>query len=142
MADVNGFFGDHRFLSNFWPSYVFLDNLSYRTVEHAYQAAKTLDADDRFLVRHTTEPGKVKRLSRKFVLRPDWDVLKLVFMEDLVRQKFTLTPALRDKLIATGDDQLVEANTWGDTFWGVCNGVGTNHLGRIIMQVREELSHG
>lgn len=59
-------------------------------------------------------------------------------MLDLQRQKYTV-PYLREKLLATGDAELVEGNTWGDRFWGVCNGVGQNWLGRLLMQVRDEI---
>ena len=58
-------------------------------------------------------------------------------MESLVREKFT-DPMLRLQLMATGSEELVEGNTWSDTFWGVCNGEGGNHLGKILMKVRAE----
>ncbi len=53
--------------------------------------------------------------------------------------KFTRHFDLREKLLATGDRKLVEGNTWGDTFWGVCRGNGKNHLGKILMKIRAEL---
>lgn len=58
-------------------------------------------------------------------------------MTDLVRQKFT--GPLRRFLVETYPSDLVEGNTWGDTFWGVCRGVGENHLGWILMLVRDEM---
>ncbi len=58
-------------------------------------------------------------------------------MLDLLRIKFTI-PTLRERLLATGDQTLIEGNTWGDTYWGVCRGVGLNNLGTLLMQVREE----
>jgi predicted NAD-dependent protein-ADP-ribosyltransferase YbiA (DUF1768 family) len=57
-----------------------------------------------------------------------------------VKDKFSRNPELRVKLLNTGDLQLVEGNYWGDTFWGVCNGKGENHLGKILMRVRKELA--
>lgn len=64
-------------------------------------------------------------------------------MSGLVRQKFNHRyPELRTKLLSTGDLEIIEGNHWGDTFWGVCNGTGENHLGRILMQVREDLRSG
>ena len=45
-------------------------------------------------------------------------------------------------LIQTGDSVLIEGNTWGDRVWGVCNGVGENRLGRILMKIRSELNQG
>ena len=41
--------------------------------------------------------------------------------------------------VINGEEYLEEGNTWHDTYWGVCNGKGKNKLGKILMQVREEL---
>ena len=135
---INEFKSEHRFLSNFWPAVVTLDDMEFPTVEHAYVAAKTLDLEKRAEIQKVSTAGQVKRLGRSIELRPDWDDVKLEVMEDLVRQKFQ-HPELAELLIATGDQELVEGNTWGDTFWGVCFDVGENHLGLILMKVRDEL---
>ena len=55
-----------------------------------------------------------------------------------IREKFK-DINLSELLIGTEDVELVESNNWNDTFWGVCNGKGKNHLGKILMEVREEL---
>ncbi len=136
MSTIDSFHGAYRFLSNFWPAPVVLDGVTYPTVEHAYVAAKTLDTDIRQQIAAIEKPGDVKRFGRKLTLRPDWEEVKLDVMTDLVGQKFT-DPDLRAKLDATGDTDLVEGNTWGDTFWGVCRGKGENHLGKILMAVRD-----
>lgn len=60
-------------------------------------------------------------------------------MHDIVRAKFEQNPDLRQKLLSTGSEELIEGNTWGDTFWGVCKGSGQNWLGRILMFVRDEV---
>jgi predicted NAD-dependent protein-ADP-ribosyltransferase YbiA (DUF1768 family) len=77
-------------------------------------------------------------MGRSVKLRPDWESIKLDVMETAVRIKFT-DPELAAKLIATGDEELIEGNWWNDTFWGVCNGVGENHLGKILMKVRADI---
>jgi hypothetical protein len=59
-------------------------------------------------------------------------------MYALLAQKFS-HDHLREKLIGTGAAMLIEGNTWGDTYWGVCNGEGYNHLGRLLMDLRDEL---
>lgn len=71
-------------------------------------------------------------------MRSDWEEVKLGVMEGLLREKFS-DPELRRKLLATGERELVEGNDWGDSFWGVCAGRGKNHLGRLLMKLREEL---
>lgn len=142
MSDINSFTGEYRFLSNFWPATVELDGLEYRSTEHAYQAAKTTDAAQRRRIRESVKPGDAKRLGQKVTKRPDWEEVKLDVMLDVVRQKFTKHKELKEKLLATGNVILVEGNTWNDTFWGVCRGNGQNHLGKILMKVREELKNG
>lgn len=71
--------------------------------------------------------------------RQDWKDVKLRIMEDLVRQKFCKNQELQKKLLDTKGAFLEETNTWNDKFWGVCNGVGENHLGKILMRTRSAL---
>lgn len=135
------FSGKYRFLSNFYPAEVVYENYRYPTIEHAFQAAKTLNQGERKIIRQSEKPGQAKRLGRKVELRRDWDQIKLQVMEDLNRQKYARYPELAAKLIATGDAELQEGNTWGDRFWGVDlkTGEGENHLGKILMRIRGEL---
>jgi len=132
---ITSFRSHYAFLSNFYPCRVLLDGVAYGSVEHAFQAAKTLDRGERERIRQLTSPGDAKRAGRRLTLRPDWDQVKLHVMRELVRQKF-MEPALRNKLLQTHPRPLVEENNWGDRFWGVCGGVGENYLGRILMEVR------
>jgi ribA/ribD-fused uncharacterized protein len=135
---IASFQGANRFLSNFHPAEVELDGIMYPSSEAAYQAAKTLSAESRkaFV---TMSPGEAKRAGKKVVMRPDWDSVKILIMTNLVRDKFTRHEDLKDKLLATGDQELVEGNHWRDYFWGVCKGKGENNLGKILMKVRKEL---
>lgn len=137
MSDIKEFQGEYRWLSNFWPVEVVFDFITYPSIEHAYQAAKTRNIVAREAFRNCTA-GEAKRMGRTLNIREDWEAVKLVVMEGLLRQKF-LTPHFREKLLATGDCQIIEGNKWGDTFWGVCRGKGENHLGKLIMGIREEL---
>ena len=70
-------------------------------------------------------------------MRPDWDQVKVSVMLGLLRMKFA-DAGLRNMLLSTGNQELIEDNDWFDTFWGVCNGVGENQLGKLLMQVRAE----
>jgi N-glycosidase YbiA len=135
MNAIKGFRGRSRWLSNFWPARVTLDGMVFGSVEHAYQAAKTLDLDHRRTIAALAKPGQAKRYGRKLKVRDDWEEVKLVVMEDLLRQKFA-HPDLRQKLLDTGDAYLEESNVWQDFFWGVCDGKGENHLGRLLMTIR------
>ena len=137
---ICAFNGSYRFLSNFWPAVVMLDGTDYPSVENAYVAAKTRDLAAREFIRNCT-PGAAKKFGRTIKLRDDWDDVKLAIMADLVWLKFQHAD-LRELLLDTGSQELIEGNTWGDTFWGVCNGVGENHLGKILMNVRQRLMSG
>lgn len=84
--------------------------------------------------------SQAKAAGKKVLLREDWDQIKVDVMTEVVRLKFQQNPELRTKLLSTGDALLVEGNWWKDTFWGVCNGIGNNHLGQILMKVRSEIN--
>jgi len=135
---ISQFSGKNKFLSNFEYSALEYEGKMWATVEHAYQAAKTLDPDQKEKIRLAKTPGIAKKLGGKVDIRKDWEDIKIGIMTDLVRRKFT-TSTFKQKLLLTGSHKLVEGNTWDDTFWGICDGVGENHLGKILMQVREEL---
>lgn len=138
-GDILAFVDDFDCLSNFYYSSVHLDGVSYPTVEHAFQAAKTFAPKDRARIRACSNPAQAKGVGRRVTLREDWETVKIGVMEILVREKFTVHEDLKARLLATGKRRLVEGNTWGDAVWGVCGGRGKNHLGRILMRVREEL---
>lgn len=146
---ITHFAGDYRFLSNFYPSplsihsaeWIIPTTIVYPTLEHAFQANKALDVNDRVRIAAAPTPGIAKRWGRKVHLRPDWDRVKLDIMYWLLTLKFE-DRALAGMLWATGDAELIEGNTWNDTFWGVCKGVGENHLGKLLMRVRAEHNEG
>jgi len=134
---IDSFKGEYRFLSNFWPAVVVFEGITYPTTEHAYQAAKTLDQDDRLIISLMATPGQAKRAGRKIVIRDDWNDIKVDVMRSLLEQKFSY-PELKQQLLATGTQRLVEGNTWGDVFWGVCRGKGENILGNLLMGIRRD----
>ena len=134
------FQGDYRFLSNFWHSPMRVIGIPYLNSESAYQACKTLDMEARKEF-SSVSGGVAKRLGRKLTIRPNWDdgVTKVECMELCLWAKFQMNPDLKAKLIATGDAELIEGNTWNDTFWGVCNGKGQNILGKLLMEIRKNI---
>jgi ribA/ribD-fused uncharacterized protein len=136
---VDQFRGEHFFLSNFYPATVLLAGINFQTTEHAFQWFKTLDPTERELVRTATTPGRAKAMGGQVTQRADWDSIRINVMYQINRAKFTQHPDLQAKLLMTGDSVLIEGNSWGDTFWGVCKGKGENWLGKILMQIREEL---
>lgn len=139
---IDRFDGEYRFLSNFWEHSVKYDNAVYFTAEAAFQAAKCLYPAQKKQFINMRSPGEAKRAGRRVQLRPDWEDVKISVMTDIVRAKFAPGSDLAAKLLATGDAELIEGNTWNDRFWGMCRGEGRNELGKILMAVRRELRHG
>jgi hypothetical protein len=136
---IDGFYGPYRWLSNFWAAPIIYNRTVYATVEHAYQAAKCTDLQEASIIENARTPTEAKKMGKNCAIRADWNLIKFGVMYDLVKLKFESHDYLREKLLATGDAELIEGNTWGDVFWGVCDGVGDNNLGKILMQVRDEL---
>ena len=135
------FKGEFRFLSNFYPAEVYHDGITYPTVEHAFQAAKTLNFEQRWNISRLGSPGAAKRVGRGATLRPDWEAAKDTIMIELSLQKFARHHHLREQLLATGEAELVEGNWWHDNYWGDCScedcdQPGQNKLGTILTGIR------
>lgn len=141
---IDSFRGEHYFLSNFYESPVTYDGLVYKNNEAAFQSAKLVKetscrVNNRIITRESftmLTPNKAKQLGRNISLREDWEKIKVSVMVEIVMNKFA-NPELKKKLLSTGQAELVEGNTWHDTTWGRCNGVGKNYLGKILMEVRK-----
>jgi predicted NAD-dependent protein-ADP-ribosyltransferase YbiA (DUF1768 family) len=139
---IKGFFGKYFWLSNGKKSDIIDSNypdIIYPYSENAYQASKF---DDPFLKRRfQVIPFKEAILlawELRNQIRPDWNDIKLLKMEEILLQKFN-NPVLKNRLLETGNRYLEETNHWNDQFWGVCNGIGENHLGKILMKIRSSI---
>lgn len=142
---IKEFSGRFRFLSNFYvlSTEILYEGLAYASVEHAYQAAKTLDKAQRRAISRMRTPGEAKKAGKNISLRPDWEQVKQNVMLDLLRLKFA-QPALAKQLADTVGHKLVEGNYWHDNIWGICTckacgNDGQNYLGQTLMQVRDEI---
>lgn len=138
-AIIDRFAGEYHFLSNFYPSKIVLEGRDYPTVEHAFQASKAFILDEILQIQQAPNPGKAKRLGKMCHLREDWNEVKIPIMKKCLELKFAEGSELAYKLIATHPKTLVEGNDWYDTYWGVCEGIGENHLGKLLMARRDEL---
>lgn len=139
MERIASFKGPHSFLSNFHPAPLTYEGILYQTSEHAFQAAKTLDVEARKKIAALSTAGKAKAAGKKVALRANWNDIRVDIMREIVTIKFDTHPDLARELLATDDAELVEGNTWNDTFWGVCRNNGLNHLGKILMEIRAKL---
>lgn len=137
---INMFRGEYAFLSNMYECPVLYEGIIYKSAEAAFQAAKTLDRNER-LEFTLLSPAEAKRKGRKIHLRTDWNEIRVQVMKRVVWNKFTQNARLAHMLLQTGNQELIEGNTWNDRFWGVDlrTGIGQNQLGQILMQVRMHL---
>lgn len=135
---INDFRYGGGFLSNFYPCKVTILGHTYNSSEAAYQAQKCSNEEDRKKF-ETLTASEAKKLGRQIPMVGNWDEIRAGIMHAVCRAKFYRNTDLADKLLATGDEELVEGNTWGDTFWGDCDGVGENQLGKILMKIREDM---
>jgi len=141
------FRGEYEWLSNFYQCEVEYEGELYPSVENAYQAAKTYQFNRKRF--KNCSPSEARKLGKRIPMEYGFDSRKIKIMKQLLISKFTRNPELKEKLLTTGNAILVEGNTWGDKFWGVdlnspCKECeygyeGKNMLGKLLMEVREEL---
>lgn len=60
-------------------------------------------------------------------------------MYEICKEKFLQHDELQKALLSTGNEILINGNNAGDHFWGTVQGKGENHLGEILMQIRDSL---
>jgi len=125
------------YLSNFWSVPIVYEGLTYPNAECAFQASKCANKSERKMFT-VINGAQAKALGKKIKIRPDWNEVRLSVMWNILQAKFAQHPDLTAKLIATGDKKIIEGNTWNDKFWGVSDGEGMNHLGIMLMAIREE----
>jgi len=130
---IVSFRGEFGFLSNFHPC------KKIKSAEHLYQVSKTVLPKERKGVMKAETARRARELGQLVTLREGWDDMKISAMTKVVWKKFGGDPVLAQQLLDTGDAELIEGNHHKDRFWGVYKGKGANHLGKILMKVREEL---
>lgn len=131
---IDSFKGKYEFLSNYYTHEFNYKGLTFQNSEAAFQAQKTTDEKIKAAFQNLP-PNEAKKLGRSVKLRSDWEDIKDDVMFDILCTKFT-DPKLSKMLLDTGEEELVEGNTWNDKYWGVCNGEGINRLGKLLMAIR------
>lgn len=145
---INNFSGEHFFLSNFYEHPFMYNGRTWKTVEHAFQAAKCLNQADFEAAYRAATPGEAKRIGRRATLIPNWDQKRIDVMRECLQMKFLTDDKLLQKLLDTGDKILVEGTTWHDNEWGDCscpkcaNIPGKNMLGKMLMDLRDNAREG
>lgn len=134
----NGYYG---FLSNFYAAETVVDSCVYPTNEHFFQSQKFIGTQHEIDIINSASPAESAKMgkSREYPLRKDWEQVKEEIMRIGLRAKFRQHPELREKLLATGAEALIENSPY-DYYWGIGkDGTGQNRLGVLLMQVRSEL---
>lgn len=146
MRESKSFSGEYAFLSNMFPCNIefpiFGKVVKFTSAEAAFQAGKALGLEDIEKIASAKSGYEAKKIGRHIKIQEDWDGYRLGWMEYVLRQKFSHQNLdLRQKLIDTYPMELIENNTWNDTFWGKCDGKGENHLGKILEKIRLDLTN-
>ena len=136
---IRQFTGEYNFLSNFYPVKITYDNITYASSEHAYQAQKCKNSDDK-LKFIDISAAQAKRLGKKVENRDDWNDVRVQIMYDILKLKFQ-NSKLRKMLLSTGDKYLMEGNYWNDSFWGydLKRNKGENVLGNLLCKIRSDI---
>ena len=113
----------------------------YKTVEHYFQAMKTVVVAERLSIISLSTPGKAKRAGTKVLMRDGWDYMKDGIMYIGLKTKFNQHPELISQLLAV-DEEIVEDNNWGDRYWGKVDGMGLNVLGELLTSLRDSYIEG
>lgn len=133
----------HFVLSNFSAHKVIFAGIEYPTVEHAFHAQKFDDPELREQIRQSGSPLEAWRLgtSANAHTRTNWSKIKVGILTDIIRHKANQHAEVRDALIASGTQEIVENNPH-DSFWGSgADGKGQNTTGKILMKIRDELQN-
>ena len=145
MQYINKFSGRFRFLGNFYVDDITVWGLTWKTVEHLFQALKTSDPEQKEWIRSADKPGTAKKRGSLVDARPDWEDVKYDAMLFCLWHKFTKNRMLGTMLMDTAPKYLIEGNHWHDNTWGDCycpscsNIPGRNWLGLALMETRAKL---
>lgn len=130
-------------LSNFAAYNLEYQGENWMTSEHAYQAAKFTDKKIIEKIKNAPSAMAAFTLGRKFIseYRQNWFQVRVSIMEEIARAKLNQYLDIKEKLLESGEREIIEASP-EDAFWGWGpNKGGENQMGKIWMKLRDELTH-
>ena len=128
---------EYYFLSNMYECPIVWKGVTFKSSETLFQMFKCKNIDD--MSKFQKLNGfQAKKLGRKIEMRPDWNEVRIKYMEFVLKLKFDQNLDLRERLMRTEGKIEENNNNWNDTFWGITNGKGENHLGKLLYKLREE----
>ncbi len=129
-------------LSNFSAFQLYWYGRHFMTSEHAYQWMKFRDAETSLAIesaRSAHEAFKIAESNRHLVV-PNWTNMRVTVMRNILWAKVEQHEYVKRKLLETGDREIIE-ESWRDDFWGWGpNRDGQNMLGRLWMEIRQEIA--
>lgn len=139
------FFYEQEFyvFSNFSSFKLRWKGFDWMTSEHAYHSEKFDDSKILEELKNTRSAHRALEIATAYKdkRRKDWSDVKLGIMKDILRAKVEQHPYVKKKLQETGNKKLIE-NSWRDSYWGWGEDKsGENNLGKLWMEVREEMRH-
>ena len=136
---INRFKGEFDFLSNRFPCHILWEGLEYRSAQAAFQASKCQYENERKVYAGCSTDKAILK-GKDLTPYMGWEEAQLGIMESILRAKFEQNPSLMQKLADTENCVLLNGNNKQETFWGVdlYSWIGENHLGRIIMNIRDK----
>ena len=139
MIRFTGTAGPYGFLSNFYNVPFTYKGIHFTNSEAAFQSQKEPENAEKY---SDISPSTAKSMGRSASLRPDWEQVKDQVMYDVLYEKFSQNPELKEALLNTGDKIIIEVTTWHDRYWGMCvcpscHGTGRNQLGYTLMKLRD-----
>jgi ribA/ribD-fused uncharacterized protein len=135
---IKGFKNQYQFLSNFYNQPFNYNGIAYNSVVSAFFANMTTNEFQRNMIAKSLPSDAIKLYKRTSSKKRLSDKEKKDLMYNICKEKFSI-PSLKDKLLATNNEELINETTWENPFWGITNDKGENQLGKILMKIRKEL---
>ena len=132
--------------SNLYRRDITFEGEVFCTSEHAYQAGKARKPSVKKWLMEAPSPALLAMAAHGLYywdVAPGWSTSKFDRMRAVLRAKFTQHEDLKALLVSTADAQLIETATVDykvNRLWGEVNGVGSNMLGNMLMELRSQLS--
>lgn len=145
-----GFFGRESYLSNHHPARFTMNEHRFLSSEQAFFYYKGIVCGHEKTsrdIKKMMDPGEIKIVGDKIPTCENWEKRKLRVMKSVLTHKYEQNKELRDKLVSTGTQCLLECTK--DLYWGTgweidstkwdepIDYPGENNLGKILENIRE-----
>lgn len=134
-------FGEYGYLATYSNHGFYKDGVYYKTSEHYFQSKKFDDIAVVNKIINAATPKEASNIGRDRLnkKRDNWRDIKKDIMFEAVLYKFEQNEDIKQKLLSTGDEEIIE-ETVKENYWGIGpNYDGENNYGKILCKVRDYL---